>query len=285
MKAAAIISKPNKPELERVAPQVAEWLRVHAYQVFVDQETSAYVPGFQAVARDELAGKSPEFVVVLGGDGTMLAAARAVAQAGIPIMGVNLGSLGFLTEVPLDELYPTLEALVEGRCRVETRSMLHCHLMRNGERLAHYDAMNDVVVSKSAIARMIEFEVTVDGLRVAAYKADGLIVATPTGSTAYSLAAGGPVVAPDVAAFLVTPISPHALTHRPLVVKDTAEIAVLVNSVEEEAFLTVDGQVGVPIKDGDRLSCKHSKRQVRLLRMGNRNYFDVLRMKLKWGQR
>jgi NAD+ kinase len=285
MKAAAIISKPNKPELERVAPQVAEWLRVHGYEVLVDQETSAYVPGFQAVPRDDMASKSPEFVVVLGGDGTMLAAARAVAQAGIPIIGVNLGSLGFLTEVPVDELYPTLEALVEGRCRVETRSMLHCHLMRNGERLAHYDAMNDIVVSKSAIARMIEFDVTVDSLRVAAYKADGLIVATPTGSTAYSLAAGGPVVAPDVEAFLVTPISPHALTHRPLVVKDTAEIGVLVNSVEEEAFLTVDGQVGVPIKDGDRLNCKHSKRHVRLLRMGNRNYFDVLRMKLKWGQR
>lgn len=285
MKAAAIISKPNKPELERVAPQVAEWLRVHGYDVFVDQETSSYVPGFQAVARDDMAAKSPEFVVVLGGDGTMLAAARAVAQAGIPIIGVNLGSLGFLTEAPVDELYPTLEALVEGRCRVETRSMLHCHLMRGGERLAHYDAMNDVVVSKSAIARMIEFDVTVDGLRVAAYKADGLIVATPTGSTAYSLAAGGPVVAPDVEAFLVTPISPHALTHRPLVVKDTAEIGVLVNSVEEEAFLTVDGQVGMPIKDGDRLSCKHSKRHVRLLRMGDRNYFDVLRMKLKWGQR
>ncbi len=285
MKTAAIISKPHKPELERIAPQAAEWLRTHGYEVIVDHESAAYLPGHATVAREELAAKNPEFVVVLGGDGTMLTAARAVAQAGIPILGVNLGSLGFLTEISIDELYPTLEALVAGRCRVETRSMLHCHLMRDGERLAHYDAMNDAVVAKSAIARMMEFEVSVDGLYVTGYKADGLIIATPTGSTAYSLAAGGPIVAPNVDAFLVTPISPHALTHRPLVVKDTSEISVLINSVEEHAFLTVDGQVGVPVKDGDRVTCKHSARQVRLLRIAERTYFDVLRKKLKWGQR
>lgn len=285
MKSAAIFAKPNKPELERIAPQVAEWLRVHQYEVYVDKESAGYLPSYPAVAREEVAGKAPEFVVVLGGDGTMLAAARAVAQAGIPIMGVNLGSMGFLTEIPLDELYPTMEALVEGRCQVEARSMLHCHLLRGAERVVHYDAMNDAVVAKSAIARMIEFEVSIEGIFVASYKADGIIVSTPTGSTAYSLAAGGPILAPNVDAFVITPISPHALTHRPLVVKDTTEISILIKSVEEEAYLTVDGQVGLPVKDGDHVTCRRSARQVRLLRLAKRSYFDVLRTKLKWGQR
>lgn len=285
MKSAGIISKPSKPELGEIAPQVAEWLRTHGYQVYVDTESSAYLPGYPAVPREEMASKQPDFVLVLGGDGTMLAAARAVAQAGIPILGVNLGAMGFLTEVQLPELYPTLQALVENRCTVEPRSMIHCHLMRGSERMAHFDCMNDAVIAKSAIARIIEFEIRVDGDFVASYRGDGLIVSTPTGSTAYSLAAGGPIVAPNVDAFVITPISPHTLTNRPLVVKDTFEVKVLVKTVQEEAFLTVDGQVGIPVLDGDHLICKKSARQVRLLRLSNRTFFDVLRMKLKWGER
>ena len=285
MKTAAIISKPSKRELEGIVPQVAAWLKSHGYEVLADAETAAYLPGVPVVNRSKMAEKSPEFALVLGGDGTMLSAARAVAQAGIPIMGVNVGALGFLTEVQLEELYPTLEALVQNRCQVEARSMIHCHLVRGGERIAHYDAMNDAVVGKGAIARVNEFEVRVDGEFVAAYKADGLIVSTPTGSTAYSLAAGGPVLAPDVEAVIITPISPHALTHRPLVVKDTSEVRVLVKSVGEEAYLTVDGQVGVAVLDGDEVTCRKSARQVRLLRLTRRTFFDVLRAKLKWGQR
>jgi NAD+ kinase len=215
----------------------------------------------------------------------MLAAARALAQAGIPIMGVNLGGLGFLTEVPVAELYPTLEAVIENRCLIESRSMIHCHLMRGGQRVAHYDAMNDAVVSKSALARIIEFDIRVNEQFVSSYRADGLIVSTPTGSTAYSLAAGGPILAPDVDALLITPISPHTLTNRPLVVKDTYEVKVLIKTVQEEAFLTVDGQVGIPLLDGDVLTCKRSARKVHLLRLGDRSFFDVLRMKLKWGER
>ncbi len=285
MKTAAIISKPDKRDLEGIAPQVADWLKSHGYQVVADPETAAYLPGVTVIDRGKMAEKSPEFALVLGGDGTMLAAARAVAQAGIPIMGVNMGALGFLAEVPLDELYPALEALVQDRCQVETRSMIHCHLMRGQERLAHYDAMNEAVVGKGAIARMNEFELRVDGEFVASYKADGLIVSTPTGSTAYSLAAGGPILAPDVDAFIITPISPHALTHRPVVVKDTAEVRIQIKSVGEEAFLTVDGQEGVAVLDGDEVTCRKSARQVRLLRRTRRNFFDVLRAKLKWGQR
>lgn len=285
MKIAAIISKPGKRELERIVPELAAWLKAHGYEVVADEETASYLKGVTVAERAKMAEKSPEFALVLGGDGTMLAAARAVAQAGIPIMGVNVGALGFLTEVPLEELYPTLEALVENRCQVEARSMIHCHLMRGGERIAHYDAMNDAVVGKGAIARVNEFEVQVDGESVATYKADGMIVSTPTGSTAYSLAAGGPILAPDVDAFIITPISPHALTHRPLVVRDSSEVRVLVRSVGEEAFLTLDGQVGVAVLDGDEVTCKKSARQVRLLRLKRRNFFDVLRAKLRWGQR
>jgi NAD+ kinase len=253
--------------------------------VYVDAESAEYVPSCPAIQRENIAEKQPQFAIVLGGDGTMLAAARALAQAGIPIMGVNLGALGFLTEVRISELYPTLEAVIENRCVVEARSMIHCHLLRGSERIAHYDAMNDAVVAKSALARIIEFDIRVNEQFVSSYRADGLIVATPTGSTAYSLAAGGPIVAPDVDAFLITPISPHTLTNRPLVVKDTYEVKVLINTVQEEAFLTVDGQVGIAVLDGDVLTCKRSARKVHLLRLGDRSFFDVLRMKLKWGER
>ncbi len=284
MKAAAIISKPSEAS-NHIAPQVGGWLQQRGYAVIVDRETSPHAPSFDSVERERIAERNPDFVIVLGGDGTMLAAARAVAQAGIPIMGVNLGSLGFLTEVPVEELYPTLEALVENRANVESRSMLHCHLMRGSERVIHYDAMNDVVVAKSAIARIVEFEVTVDRQLVANYKADGIIVATPTGSTAYSLAAGGPIVSPGVDAFIITPISPHSLTNRPLVVRDDREIVILVKSVGEEAFLSIDGQTGEPVLDGDRITCKKSARNVRLLKLGKRTFFDVLRTKLSWGQR
>jgi len=285
MKTVAIMSKPSQPELERVAPEVVDWLKHHGYEVLIDQETGSYLPGHPPVPRDELAARKPEFVLVLGGDGTLLAAARALAEAKIPVLGVNLGTLGFLTEVQLSELYPTLEAVAENRCAVEVRGMLHCHLMRKGERVAHFDALNDAVIHKSAMARILEVEIRVDDRFVASYRADGLIVATPTGSTAYSLAAGGPVVSPEVGAFIITPISPHMLTHRPVVVKDSRVVTVLVIGTPEEAFLTVDGQVGIPVFEGDHITCRKSVREVRLLRHADRTFFDVLRMKLKWGER
>ena len=284
MKTVAIMSKPSQPELERVAPEVVDWLQRHAYEVLIDQETGSYLPSHAAFPRAELAARKPEFVLVLGGDGTLLAAARALAEAKIPVLGVNLGTLGFLTEVSLSELYPTLEALVEKRCAVEVRSMLHCHLMRSGKRIAHFDALNDAVIHKAAMARILEVEIQVDDRFVANYRADGLIVATPTGSTAYSLAAGGPVVSPEVSALIITPISPHMLTHRPVVVKDSRTVKIVVISTAEEAFLTVDGQVGIPVVEGDHITCKKSAREVRLLRHADRTFFDVLRMKLKWGE-
>jgi NAD+ kinase len=284
MKSAAIFSKPAKPELTQIVPELLRWLKERGYQVVVDQETSAYFSGPEVVERSAVAAREPKFVVVLGGDGTLLAAARAVAKAGIPVLGVNLGSLGFLTEVPLADLYPTLEAVDQNKCATEGRSMLHCQLLREGKCVAQYHALNDVVVNKSAIARLADFDLYINQDFVSNYKADGLIIATPTGSTAYSLAAGGPVLMPSVEGFVITPVSPHALTHRPLVVRESVEISIVVKAAEEHAFLSVDGQVGMPLMDGDHVTCRKSQHKVQLLRM-KKTFFDVLRTKLKWGQR
>jgi NAD+ kinase len=283
-KAAAIVSKPGKPELASVIPELLDWFREHQYQVVVDEETKPHAPGIEVVGREDLALRPLNFVVVLGGDGTLLSTSRAVAKAGIPVLGVNLGSLGFLTEVPLDQLYPTLQGIENSCCNVETRSMVHCEVVRNGTVVASYEALNDIVVGKGTISRLNSCDVYVDGEFVSAYKADSLIVSTPTGSTAYSLSAGGPVVMPTVNAFVVTPVAAHSLTHRPLVVPDTSGIELVVNTGEDEAYLSVDGQVGMPMYDGDRVRCRKSQHQVKLLRVQG-TFFDVLRAKLKWGQR
>jgi len=283
-KLVAIISKPGQLELAQVVGRLVQWLQAHQFAVIVDRETAAQAPDYEAVAREAIASRKPDFAVVLGGDGTLLAAARAVSKAGIPILAVNLGSLGFLTEVPLSELYTTLEAMHENRCGIELRAMLHCQLIREGKCIGNHDALNDVVVSKSTMARIADFDVQLNGAFISNYKADALIIATPTGSTAYSLAAGGPILAPDVAAFVITPVSPHALTNRPLVVQDAANIVIQVNS-SEGMFLTVDGQVGTPLLQGDRVECGKSSSHVQLFRQKNKTFFDVLRQKLKWGQR
>jgi NAD+ kinase len=283
-KAAAIVSKPGKPELASIVPGLLEWFRQHQYQVVVDRETAPYAAGVAVLSRDEMISRPLNFVVVLGGDGTLLSAARSMAKAGIPVLGVNLGSLGFLTEVPLEELYPTLQGIEDGRCNVETRSMVHCEVLRKDSLVASYDAVNDIVVGKGTISRLNHCDVYIDGAFVSVYKADSLIVSTPTGSTAYSLAAGGPILMPSVDAFVVTPVAAHSLTHRPLVVPDTSKIEIVVNTGHDEAYLSIDGQVGMPMYDGDRVACRKSEHQVKLLRIEG-TFFDVLRAKLKWGQR
>ena len=284
MKTAAIISKPSKPELHQIVPEVLRWFSGRNYQVTIDEETAAYASHDRVVPRDKIGELRPDFALVLGGDGTLLSAARAVAPQGIPILGVNLGSLGFLTEVPLSEIYQTLENVDCCSCPVESRSMVECRLVRDGKTLETYFALNDVVVNKSAIARLVAFDLFIDDSFVVQYKADGVIISTPTGSTAYSLAAGGPVLMPSVDAFVITPVCPHALTHRPLVVRDTADVQLVINSDHEEAFLTIDGQVGIPVKPEDHVHCRKAKHSVSLFRM-RRSFFDVLRNKLKWGQR
>lgn len=284
IKFAAIISKPGKTELAEIVPPLLTWFREHDYQIVVDPETAPHAPGLEVLARAEMACRPLHFVIVLGGDGTLLSAARSVSQAGIPVLGVNLGSLGFLTEVPLADLYPTLESIEQGCCNVEARSMVHCEVLRKSACVASYDALNDVVVGKGTIARLNHCDVSIDGVFVSSYQADSLIVSTPTGSTAYSLAAGGPILMPSVDAFVITPVSEHSLTHRPLVVRDAAEIEILVKTGDEEAYLSIDGQIGMPVFDGDRVRCRKSQHQVKLLHTQG-TFFDVLRTKLKWGQR
>ena len=283
-KAAAIISKPGKDELATVVPELLEWFRQRQYQVVVDGETAPHAAGVEVLTRDEIASRPLNFVVVLGGDGTLLSAARSMAKAGIPVLGVNLGSLGFLAEVRLEELYPTLLGIEDGRCNVETRSMVHCEVLRKDSLVASYDALNDIVVGKGTVSRLNHCDVHIDGEFVSAYKTDSLIVSTPTGSTAYSLAAGGPILMPSVDALVVTPVAAHTLTLRPLVVPGTSKIEIVVNTGRDEAYLSIDGQVGMPMYDGDRVACCKSEHQVKLLRIQG-TFFDVLRAKLKWGQR
>lgn len=264
-------------------PELLNWFAKHQYRVVVDRETASYAPDLEVLSREEMVSLPLKFVVVLGGDGTLLAAAHSVAKSGVPILGVNLGSLGFLTEVPLEELYPTLEGIDAGNCKVEARTMVHCELVRKDSIVARYEALNDIVVGKGTISRLNHCDLYIDGAFVSAYKADSLIVSTPTGSTAYSLAAGGPILMPTVQAFVITPVSAHSLTHRPVVVPETAAIEIVVNTGADQAYLSVDGQVGMPMYDGDRVRCRKSEHQVKLLRIGG-TFFDVLRAKLKWGQ-
>lgn len=283
-KAVGIVSKPNKAEVAHIVPQLTRWLSDRGYTFVVDPETAPHAASAEVVSRPEMAGRDLDFVIVLGGDGTLLSAARAVARAGIPILGVNLGALGFLTEVPLDELYPSLESIHHGSCELDVRSMVHCEVGRKGSTIASFDALNDVVVGKGTIARLNHCDVYIDKVFVSRYQADSLIVSTPTGSTAYSLAAGGPILMPNVEAFVVSPVSAHSLTHRPLVVRDTSQIEIVVMTGDEEAYLSVDGQAGMPMLDGDRVYCRKSQYQVKLLHTKG-TFFDVLRTKLKWGQR
>lgn len=282
-KTVGIISKPGKTELAGIVPDLLKWFGEHQYKVVVDPETAAHASGAEVLPREEMASRPLKFVVVLGGDGTLLAAARAVSKAGIPVLGINLGSLGFLTEVPLEEVYTTLRAIEENRSAIQTRSMVHCEVLRKGAEVAQYDALNDIVVGKGTVARLNHCDVYVDRVFVSRYQMDSLIVATPTGSTAYSLAAGGPIMMPTVRAFAVTPVAVHSLTHRPLVVPDTSEIEIVVKTGEDEAYLSIDGQLGMPMLDGDVIRCRKSEYQVKLLHFKG-TFFDVLRTKLKWGQ-
>jgi len=283
-KTAAIISRPDRPEVGKIVPGLLSWLGEHGYGVVVDQETSMYASGQAVVQRSEMGSRPLDLVVVLGGDGTLLSAARATAAIDVPLLGVNLGSLGFLTEVPPQSLYTVLDAIAQGRATVEHRSLMRCELRRGDEVRGSYFVFNDAVVNKTTLARLNTYDLFIDKVFVSSYRADGMIVATPTGSTAYSLSAGGPVLMPTVGALVVTPVAPHSLTHRPLVVPDTSEIEILLRSEEEVAYLSLDGQPGLDLRDGDRVLCRRSEHEVNLFRAGS-DFFQVLRSKLKWGER
>ncbi|MBV9612609.1 MAG: NAD(+)/NADH kinase [Acidobacteriaceae bacterium] len=278
-----IISKPKIAQAGRLVRELLEWLDEHKIAYRCDEQTAAYAGLKKSFPREEIA-EGADLVIVLGGDGTLLSAARFVAGHDIPLFAVNLGHLGFLTSISSDNLFPELERALRGEHRIGRRRMVDCELVRDGKAIAAYSALNDVVITKSELARMIDLDAHVDDHFVAAYKADGLIVATPTGSTAYSLSAGGPVIFPKVAAFCITPICPHMLTNRPVIVPDESMIQIL-NHGEDGTYLTIDGQVGHPLVKGDRIICRSSPKAIQLIRPPKMLFFDVLREKLKWGER
>ena len=280
----AIISKPGVGRARRLAPELLEWLRRRGVRVRCDQETAEYVPGEPGIPRYQVSDGA-DLVILLGGDGTLLSAARAVRNRDIPLFPVNLGSLGFLTAIGADEIFAELEKALRGEVRISDRRLLRCSLVRQGKPFSEYEALNDVVVDKVDIARMIDVDASVDGQYVCAYKADGLIIATPTGSTAYSLSAGGPIIFPSVAALAITPICPHTLTNRPVIVPETSEIELISRNRDGAAYLTIDGQVGEPLKRDDVVICRRAEKCLRLIRHPDLKFFDVLRLKLKWGER
>jgi len=285
MRFVAIVSKPQKEELSALLPELVLWMKAHGLNPILDPVSGNYTQSAPVIPRHMLPAENPELVVVLGGDGTLLSAARVFAKTGIPILSVNLGSLGFLTEVRLSDLYSTLEGWCNQCYTVDCRFMLHSELWRDDEMFVEHEAVNDVVVAKGAIARMGDFRVMLDDQIAAVFRADGVIVATPTGSTAYSLAANGPILVPDVDALIVSPVCPHLLTIRPMVVRGDARLSVRIEGVPDQTFLTVDGQEAIALRVGDELRCRRSDYAVKLVRLGATGFFDILRSKLKWGER
>lgn len=281
----AIICKPQKEELSRILPDLIGWLRDHGREPLLDREAGTYTNAAEVVDRNEMPLYSPELIVVLGGDGTLLSVGRIFAETGTPILSVNLGFLGFLTEVRLGDLYATLESWCHNCHTLDARAMLHAGLWRQGEQHSAYEAVNDIVVTKGEIARMGDFTVELDGKKVASFRADGVIVSTPTGSTAYSLAANGPILTPDVDALVVTPICPHLLTLRPIVVRGDASLTVRIEGIPNVALLTVDGQRAIELQLGDEVHCQRSRHTVNLVRLADGGFFDALRNKLSWGER
>ncbi|MCC7174184.1 MAG: NAD(+)/NADH kinase [Bryobacterales bacterium] len=279
-----IIAKPNAARAAGLVPELLRWLDARGIRVRMDEVSAGYAGSGPGMPREQVP-EGCQLVIVLGGDGTLLAAARAVGGREVQVLGVNLGGLGFLAAVQVEELYPLLEDALRGDLRIGLRRMLHCELSREGRTVAGYEALNDVVLSKASIARMIDLETHVDGQLVCVYKSDGLIVATPTGSTAYSLSAGGPIVFPSVDCIGLTPISSHTLTNRPVIVPARSVIRIRSRAADGEVYLTIDGQVGEPLRRDDVVVCRSSEHAVRLVRPRELRFFDVLREKLKWGTR
>lgn len=281
----AICCKPQKEELARIVPELVDWLRNRGYDPVLDRESGQYSTETETADRENLPMFAPELIIVLGGDGTLLSVGRIFAATGTPILSVNLGFLGFLTEVRLGDLYATLESWCHNCHTLDARAMLHSELWRDGRPHSSYEAVNDIVVTKGDIARMGEFTVELDGKKVASFRADGVIVSTPTGSTAYTLAANGPILTPDVDAMVITPICPHLLTLRPIVVRGDACVIVRAEAIPHVALLTVDGQRAVELQVGDEIHSQRSRHTVNLVRLAEGGFFDALRNKLSWGER
>lgn len=284
-----VVVKPHQHEAVRTLCELVEWLDERDIKLIgdpslererIEQETGCAI---ETREREELAAHV-DLLIVLGGDGTMIATARLIGDREVPVLGINYGSLGYLAEFRIEEVFPALQSILEGNYRLDRRVMLAVEHFRADERLAESRVLNDVVINKSALARIIEIEAFFNGLFVNSFRADGLIVSTPTGSTAYNLSAGGPVIYPSMNAVVVTPICPFTLSNRPIVIPDSAQIELHLKTEKEEVALTLDGQVGFPLVAGDRVLIHKSRATFNLVQPMNRNYFDVLRDKLKWGR-
>jgi NAD+ kinase len=283
MQKIGIISKTGISEPVVILKELLPWLRQKGYDTFVDVETAS-VLNMDGFARSQIPSLS-DLIIVLGGDGTLISTCRLVADKGVPVLGVNIGGLGFLAEVPVEKLYEMLEMVLTGECPIEERLMLKAQVLRHGALIAEYNVLNEVVVNKAALARIIDLETYINQSYVTTFKADGLIISTPTGSTAYSLSAGGPVLYPTLDNIVVTPICPHTLTNRPIVLAGSSIIEVILRSPTERVYLTLDGQVGFSVMQNDTIVVEKSPFKTRLLVPCDRDYFEILREKLKWGER
>lgn len=279
-----IITKPNEPRAAELAAHIAEWAADHEINLFVNNRVRDLPPGTFSASAREIADHC-DLLIVLGGDGTMISTARLVAGRGTPVLGINLGTLGYLTEFAMDEAMPALEYVVRGEYEIDKRTMLDWQVLRDGDQVGGGTALNDVVLNKSALARIIDIDCWVGSHYVTGYRADGLIVATPTGSTAYNLSAGGPIIAPATEAISICPICPHTLTNRPLVLPFSVEIALQMNTHEQEVMLTSDGQIGLPLMAGDRVEIRKSEKTFNTVCANDRDYFEILRSKLRWSGR
>lgn len=283
MKRIGIIGKSGRTEPSEIVAGLLPWLKQRGIETFVDIET-AQAAGIKGYLRSEIP-TMVDLILVLGGDGTMLSVARLVCESGIPILGVNLGGLGFITEVKRTEIYDALEGVLSGQYFIEERLMLNAYVVRHGEKIAGYTTLNDVVINKGALARIIDLETFVDKRYVSTFRSDGLIISTPTGSTAYCLSAGGPILFPTLESIVLIPICPHTLTNRPIVLPDTVNIEITLKSLVEDVFLTLDGQVGFSLRQNDTVIVEKSPYKTRLLIPFERDFFEVLRTKLRWGER
>jgi NAD+ kinase len=284
-KRVGIVAKSRRQEAQEVLRTLIAWLRAKDREIVLDED-AATLAGMNetGIARTDVA-RAVDFVIVLGGDGTLLSVARSVESEEVPILGVNLGGLGFLTEITLDELYPVLGTVLEGKYRVSRRMLLKVTLQRGGESVAEHVVLNDAVMTKSALARIIELEVFIQQEYVTTYRADGLIICTPTGSTAYGLAAGGPILFPSMNAVILVPICPHTVTNRPLVLPEDVKVEVILKSEDEDVYLTLDGQVGFPLRHRDMVEVRRGDREISLIASPKKSYYEILRSKLKWGER
>ena len=289
IKRIGVIVKPHQPDALQTLCRLTAWLSQRDIKLVggpeiererIEHETGCIV---ESIKEDALA-KAVDLMLVLGGDGTMIATARMIGDIEVPVMGVNYGGLGYLAEFPIEELFSALEAILAGDYKIQERLMLAVELRRGEELITKNRVLNDVVVNKSALARIIEIEAYLNNQFLNRFRADGLIVSTPTGSTAYNLSAGGPIIFPSMNAIVITPICPFTLSNRPIVVPDDSVIEVRLMTENEEVALTLDGQVGFPLQAGDRAMIRKSNATFNLVQPANRNYFDVLRDKLKWGR-